>query len=146
MPQIPTLASGSTLELITSVLAYWTAVGTFVITAFVIFVTVIMIRSPIKENTRARKQEENQKRIENALDLIKIVAGVKDLRPDGVPDAFLQLSCLEALSNFPEYFTVYVYMLEYYKNDATWPAGKTREQFVAVSERLVAKTEPKNHA
>jgi hypothetical protein len=107
MQAIPSLLSVTTLDQITSLLAYWTAAGTYAITALVLILTVVMIRSPIKENTRARKQEEQQKRLDNALELMKIVTGVKDRGPDG-PQSFLQLSCIEALSNYSEYHDVYV--------------------------------------
>jgi hypothetical protein len=137
MQPIPSLSSAATLDQITSLLAYWTAAGTYAITALVLVLTVIMIRSPIKENTRARKHEEEQKRLENALELLKIVGGVKDRHPDGGPDAFLQLSCIEALSHFPEYHLVCVYMRDFYRE---LPKSDNNDHFVAATERLVART------
>jgi hypothetical protein len=52
MQAIPSLSSVTTLDQITSLLAFWTTAGTYAITAFVLIITVVMISSPIKENTR----------------------------------------------------------------------------------------------
>jgi hypothetical protein len=140
MQAIPSLLSVTTLDQITSLLAYWTAAGTYAITALVLILTVVMIRSPIKENTRARKQEEQQKRLDNALELMKIVSGVKDRGPDDKPQSFLQLSCIEALSHYSEYHHVYVYMRDFYK---TLPRNANNDEFIAAAERLVRRTQPK---
>ena len=66
-------------EKLDSLLAYLTyniAVWTSVVTLVALIMTVVSIRGPLKESTKARELETKEKRIERSLELIRMMANV----------------------------------------------------------------------
>jgi hypothetical protein len=139
MPTVPSLLSADSLDRIAAYASYYTSAFTFLITAFVLIITVLAIRGPLKENTRTRKQELVQRRFENALTLLRIVGGVTDTKINGKASAELQLSALVALENYPEYHNVFEFLLIYYKSDPQ-KASYDNATFVTFADRLVQNT------
>jgi hypothetical protein len=128
MLQIP--VSVETFDKFIAYLTYALTGLTVLLTVIILLITVLAIRGPLVENTEAKRQELRQKRFENMLTLMSIIQDSKN-------GSFLQLTCLVALKEYPEYVHVYEHMLKHYMSAPqknTYPSA----EYVTATKELIA--------
>lgn len=99
--------------------------------------TVVSIRGPLKESTKARELETKEKRIERSLKLIRMMANV-DPETGKEAGAELQIVAIILLGEFPEYYSSYAGLLEHWKSNPNFANTRLTKEL----EQLVLKTEP----
>lgn len=121
--------------------AFHVVVATFIITIIGLVATVVLLYMSMRQYAQVKtaeamlKQAETaQSRFENAQYLIKLC-------DSGQSNAYAVLAAIEALSQYPEYFHTYEYMLE---NIKTYPKSLTNDRLVEAAIRLINKTRPAN--
>jgi hypothetical protein len=95
--------SDANVDRIAAVGSYYVASAAFLLTIAALLVTAVGLYFAVRQTSLLKQLEVEQKRFENALDLFRIISGVKDTYPAGGAATFLQLAAIQALSNFPEY-------------------------------------------
>ena len=123
--------------------SYLLAAGAFFIGIFSLVATGLVLYLSTHQSNRIKEAELKQKEFENALDLLRIVAGTKDTFPSGAANGFLQLASIEALRHFPDYHNVYVYMNSYYKDSNKSNPNPMTSALIEGTDRLVLKTAKK---
>ncbi len=126
--------SVTNLDRIASVGSYYIAAAGLLVTLGALIVTAVGFYFSAKQSATLREIEVKQKRLENILELFRIINGVKDCLSNGSPSQQLQLICIENLAEYPEYIEVFTSMRNYYSNNAT-----THPELLAATERLIKK-------
>lgn len=109
----PDLAEGM-IDNVNQVGAYYIAAAGLLLTLAALVVTAIAFYISMKHASALKSVEVEQKKFENALDLFRIIAGVKDTLPDGSGATFLQMAAIDSLAAFPEYRHTFIYMRDWY--------------------------------
>ena len=127
--------SESNFDKIAAIGSYYIAAAALIMALATLVVTAAAIYFSVKHSRELKSVEVDQKKFENALDLVRIVAGVRDNFPDGSHATFFQIAAVESLALYPNYIELYRYMRDWYSQEGR------NEHIYAATVRLVQKVE-----
>ena len=131
----PQLMDGA-IDRATAIGSYYIAAAGLLLTIAALIVTAIGFYFSMKHAAILKSVEVEQKKFENALELFRIISGVKDTLPDGSNATFLQIAAIESLVIYPEYRETYVYMRDWYKTRDNEPGRQMYAALVRLVDRI----------